>query len=333
MSKLIRYKSIVCCDSEYSLFLYFLLTDYKIEESLFFFSQRLNIVYRNKLKRNGIYLKTYRGNNRFIAIMLNVFYYFLVILILCIKRSIKLPTYGFDFLQFSAPIIKSSSSFYLIEDGLSNYEKPNLIQRSLKDSRIKQILCKIGVYQPPYGVSDAVKKIYMTSLQPIPSSIIDKVECINLSQIWNFLSDSRRDEILSFFLDKVSIPRGESQCLIITQCWSEYNIMTESQKIDIYQRIVGKIKKTNRYDNIVLKTHPAETTDYKLYFDNVTIIEDPIPVQVLELLGYKFSTMVTVNSTAIYSSGCNHKILLLEENVGDHELYKYLLERLKDEIL
>ena len=109
--------------------------------------------------------------------------------------------------------------------------------------------------------------------------------------------------------------------------------MTESQKIDIYQRIVGKIKKTNRYDNIVLKTHPAETTDYKLYFDNVTIIEDPIPVQVLELLGYKFSTMVTVNSTAIYSSGCNHKILLLEENVGDHELYKYLLERLKDEIL
>ena len=333
MNKFVRYKSIVCCDSEYSLLLYFLLTDYKIEESLFFFSQRLNIVYRKKLNRNGIFLKTYRGNSRFIAIIVNVCYYFLVTFILCIKRSINLPTYGFDFLQFSKPIIKSSSFFCLIEDGLSNYERPNLVLKSLENSKIKQILFKIGLYQPPYGISDAVKKIYMTSLQPIPIAIKDKVECINISEIWNSLSNSRREEIISFFLDKISIPQSDSQCLIITQCWSEYNIMTESQKIDIYQKIVEKVKRSNRYDNIVLKTHPAETTDYSLYFTNVIIIKDPIPIQILELLGYKFNTMVTVNSTAIYSSECKDKILLLDGNVDDSELYKHLLERLKEEIL
>lgn len=333
MSKLVRYKSIVCCDSEYSLLLYFILTDYKIEESLFFFSQRLNVLYRNKLRRNGIYLKTYRGNSRFIAIMVNVFYYCFVTFILCIKRAIKLPSYGFDFLQFSTPIIKSSSSFYLIEDGLSNYVKPNLMLNSLENNRIKQLLFKIGLYQPSYGISDEVKKIYLTSLRPIPSSIKDKVECINISQIWSSLRDSRRKEILSFFLDKVNIPQSESQCLLITQCWSEYNIMTESQKIEIYKKIIDKLKRTKHYDNIVLKTHPAETTDYSLYFDDVIVLNNPIPIQVLELLGYKFSTMVTINSTAIYSSECNHKIVLLDEDIGDNELYKYLLERLKDEIV
>ena len=43
--------------------------------------------------------------------------------------------------------------------------------------------------------------------------------------------------------------------------------------------------------------------------------------------------MVTVNSTAIYSSECKDKILLLDGNVDDSELYKHLLERLKEEIL
>lgn len=329
MAKNNKFKNIVCCDSEYSLFIYFLVTNYNVNESLFFYSQRLNKIYRDKLSTNGVYLKTYRGKSRFVAFLLNIVYYLYVKILLVTKRAKGLPAYGFDFLQFSSPIIASSSSFSLIEDGLGNYEEPDIVLDSYKSSKIKRCLNYCGLYYPTWGVSESVDRIFLTSLSTIPSSIESKVVKISLQDWWLSLDPSRKDLLLNFFLGDISLSKNSNKCVILTQCWSEYKIMTEQQKVDIYRRIIDIVGKSKQYDEILLKVHPAETTDYKQYFSDITILNYPVPLQILELLGYNFKTMITVNSTAIFTSNCEHKILLIDEHINEKTLYLDILNRLE----
>ncbi len=324
-----KFKNIVCCDSEYSLFIYLLVTNYNINESLFFYSQRLNKIYRDKLSENGICLKTYRGKSRLVAFFINVVYFLYVYFILTIKRAKGLPAYGFDFLQFSSAIIMLSSSFSLIEDGLGNYEEPNIVLDAYKRSKLKRCLNYWGLYYPSWGVSKSVERIFLTSLSTIPSSVENKVVKINLQDQWFSLDSSRKEILLNFFLGDVSLSNNSNRCLILTQCWSEYKIMTEQQKVDVYRRIIDIVRNSKQYDEILLKVHPAETTDYKQYFPEVEVLIYPVPLQILELIGYNFKTMITVNSTAIFTSKCEHKILLIDEHIDEKTLYRDILNRLE----
>lgn len=67
------------------------------------------------------------------------------------------------------------NKFILLEDGTQNYEK-STYKRSLKN-RLFSI--------PVFGVYKNVEKIYLTGLAPIPEEIKDKVEIINLKELWN----------------------------------------------------------------------------------------------------------------------------------------------------
>ena len=120
---------------------------------------------------------------------------------------------------------------------------------------------------------------------------------------------------------------SERKILLLTQCWSEEHLITEDEKITLYRYIINYYGESN----IVLKTHPRETTKYETYFPNLEIISDPVPFQLMMLLGLKFDIAVSINSTAIFSLSDNcEKIIIIPTDLPNDNLFQFMMSKCRE---
>ena len=144
-----------------------------------------------------------------------------------------------------------------------------------------------------------IKKIYLTGIAEIPEIIKNKVEIVNLKEKWEQLSFEEQEEILRIFdlknSDLIKWQKLKNKILLITQPLSEDGIISEKEKIEIYKEIVEK----NKSENIMIKPHPREKTNYKNIFPNIELIEGKFPLEILMLLGINFKEVITIFSTAV----------------------------------
>ena len=75
---------------------------------------------------------------------------------------------------------------------------------------------------------------------------------------------------------------------------SEDELLLETEKIEIYKKIIIKYSE----ENIVIKPHPRETTNYKNIFPKIEIIFENFPSEFLDLYDIKFEKIITLFSTA-----------------------------------
>ena len=194
---------------------------------------------------------------------------------------------------------------FLLEDGLANYNKQlyNEIQKEqTKQKRLKivrdRFLKRSKIYYKIFGLSEKIKKIYLTGIAEIPEIIKDKVEIVNLKEKWKQLSLEEQEEILRIFnlknSDLIKWQKLKNKVLLITQPLSEDGIITEKEKIGIYKEVIEK----NKLENIMIKPHPREKTNYKNIFPDVELIEGKFPLEILMLLGINFKEVITIFSTA-----------------------------------
>ena len=105
---------------------------------------------------------------------------------------------------------------YLLEEGILNYNDnilKNEFEKKIEKVRIfhnikKSIIEKIKKDYKRFGLSVKIEKIYLTGLLPIPNLIKDKVEIININELWNNLSQKGKKEILDVFnieIEKIQI--------------------------------------------------------------------------------------------------------------------------------
>lgn len=108
--------------------------------------------------------------------------------------------------------------------------------------------------------------------------------------------------------------------MLITQPLSEDKVVTEREKIEIYQEILEKEKNKIIY----IKPHPRERTNYLKVFSkyDVRILEKDFPLELLSFLEIKFSKATTLFSTAVFSFKDKYEI----EFIGT-EKYEKLYER------
>lgn len=94
---------------------------------------------------------------------------------------------------------------------------------------------------------------------------------------------------------------NDCDTILLTQPFSEYSEgnFAESDKIDVYHQLLAGYDESK----VLIKVHPAESTDYSVYFPSAKIIAIPCPMELLALLGIPLCRAITVNSTAIYSLG------------------------------
>lgn len=231
------------------------------------------------------------------------------------KLNQKCVVYGADHLS-GAKFFLRKYPFFLIEDGTANYD-PKTYKRSWKNK-----LFSI----PTFGVYKNVKKIYLTQKENIPEIIKHKVEIIDIKALWESKSSQEKEYILSFFnMDSTNLEKlKQRKVILFTQPLSEDGILTESEKVELYSKVINNYS----FEELVIKPHPREKTDYAKHFSDICLFKENCPSELLELLGIDFERVVTLFSTAalqypeskvdFYGASCHPK---LKEKFGNIDFY------------
>lgn len=184
--------------------------------------------------------------------------------------------------------------FYALSDGLSDYD---LFPTYYQDDRI--LKC--------YSTADIIKDLNH-----------DKLTKFDVQSLWNALSEERKTKIATIFnMSAKDLNTASSRSVVlITQPLSEDNMMSESDKVALYSRIV------NNYGakNVVLKPHPREKTNWADVFGDMPIIPRQIPVELLMKL-VLLNRVATFFSTAAFGSVSDDKIDFYAKDFADLKSY------------
>lgn len=281
-------KKIVVISSYRMLLIYLLIEKIELYTTQYIFEEKFNIEMIHQInfciKKYDIFTKNYFKK-----------IYYKLMKIIEIKKFVyknKISTtsivFGAEHIGLGKYLVKKNE-FYLIEDGLMNY----LDYLYIKNWK-KRLLCIDSM-----GLHKNVKKIYLTGLSKIPNVIENKVEIINLKELWDKKSRVEKKQINKIF--KVDINILESlknrKIILFTQPLSEDSIISEEEKIEIYSKILNKYQKKD----IIIKPHPREKTNYSDYFSDCYVMKEKYPVELMIFNGLKVNRAVTLFSTAVFS--------------------------------
>ena len=277
---------LACFGNNYSLLIYLLLTNTKFRKDVIFIFENINI----KVFKRSMIINI--KNNKYTK---EIYFLVLVKILLFLYRK-NILVYGQDHLLIGNKLL-AANNFYLIEDGLMNYSINQVNQEVSKLRKIFNYLMGRNKY---LGLDKGVKKIYLTGLAPIPEEIKNKVEIINLKELWNKKTEEEKEEILDIFgFNNSIIERLKNKKEVLyTQPLSEDAVITEEEKIEIYTKVIKNYKK----ETLVIKQHPREKTDYKKIFPDIEILNQSFPAELFNLLGIKFEKAITLFSTAALSN-------------------------------
>ncbi|WP_455640355.1 glycosyltransferase family 52 [Parabacteroides sp.] len=286
-----RYKSVAYLPTPYTLLQYLLLSPCRVEDTLFFMHQWFPLLFARNLPESD-----FLQQKSIVQQLASVFKIYWMIL-----RNPELPLYLGGNLFFTNVFLRYSKNPIYLEDGVGSYELVLDKMHSVRTKRRRFYLRPLlGDLYPWHGLADHVRKIYLTGILPIPEVIADKVEIINLKQLWLQKTKEQQEEIIRIFLPS-DFDRGiirEYDVFLITQPFSEFSdgSFSEENKIEVYRKLVSP------YDEscLVIKKHPAETTDYRKYFPKARIIDLPCPLELLVFMGLSAKTALSINSTAIF---------------------------------
>lgn len=293
-------KRICIVNTVYTLFLYYLICGFN-DEDLFIFSSGIPEPIRNNI--NHVYFP----ENRYVPITKenlknktinwkHVYSILKLRLILFIKTFNKnVEVYGHGHLYYSFPFYEYKNT-YVIEDGLSNYvyvKKPKY-NNSFKE-KIKHFLGNLYVeLSESYGTHKNIKKIYLTK-KNVPEIVKDKVEVIDMIELWNKKTDEEQNKLLEIFnLKNVINELDENPTLLLTQSFNEDRLLPLDEQIEIYKKIINE----QQNNNIIIKTHPRENKDYSKYFPNTKIIDNQFPLEILKCIDVKIKKIITLSSTS-----------------------------------
>ncbi|MGL5231371.1 MAG: glycosyltransferase family 52 [Cetobacterium sp.] len=295
--------NLIITESNYTLLIYFLITDV---------NQEYRILSKKKIIQSDKNILVKLRKN----LLWRLFGNLVIDTILKKLGEKKINLYGNDH-TLIGNIFLNYGNFILLEDGTENYSLKNF----KKEKKIKSLLRKKLKINKSYGIDDRVKKIYLTGLAPVPKEIAHKVEIINLKELWSKKSLEEQNEILDIFSFDLNIKETikDRDIILFTQPLSEDRVITEQEKINIYSKIIKKYPQ----DRLIIKTHPREKTNYKEIFKDNLVLDNPFPFEILNLLDAKFNKAVTLFSTAALGLGEGVEVDFYGTEVNDKILARF----------
>lgn len=193
-------------------------------------------------------------------------------------------------------ILKYKKEVVLYEHGLINYQKLEEMYHGKKITRIhKLLLFFLGERIGTYGRDKKVKEIYLVNPTQSPIDIKMKVKKLDIKLKWDLLKEEDKKFILNIYgIENFRMKDYKNKVILLTQPISEQGFVSEKQKIQIYRDILKKYKS----EEVMLKVHPREKTNYKNYF-KCEILNGDFPIEILDLIDIKFKKAITLYSTAI----------------------------------
>ncbi len=184
--------------------------------------------------------------------------------------------------------------FYALSDGLSDYD---LFPKYYRDWRI--VKC--------YSTADIIKDLQHP-----------KLSTFDVQSLWNGLSEEHKNKIADIFnMSAKDLSTASSRSVVlITQPLSEDNMMSETDKVELYSRIIGNYGA----QNVVMKPHPREKTNWAEIFPNMPIIPRQIPVELLTKL-VRLNKVAGFFSTAAFGAVSDDKIDFYAKDFADLKSY------------
>lgn len=295
-----NYKTIrnVCATNSVHALLQFLLLIPEIEwgQTYFFFGEGIGSSIREHFKNNSTLIeKQHSFIDNLRLYYFTSWYKWPFLLNKHIKR------FGCDHHWFSFWVFRRFD-FELLEDGSLNYVENDIFLKwkKLRFRGLKKML--LGPTFIPHkrvGDEKTCKRIHLTGFMEGEVLNDPRVVKQSFTLLWNQSPESKKKRILDIFCMK-NIPIDIlkiKETIIITDPFSEDGLISEEKKIKIVKKMIDYM---GRNDKCVIKPHPREKTDYKLYFPDVYVMEKKAPVQLLSLLGVQFENVCSVCSTASF---------------------------------
>jgi hypothetical protein len=151
-----------------------------------------------------------------------------------------------------------------------------------------------------FGYSKKTALIFLTNM-PTEKKIVKKCRLIDLLADWNKLNYVRRTQILSIFNVTMDDPifTDKFDAIIFTQPFSEDGACTEEEKIALFRGIVNN----NAELKLLIKIHPRDKTNYRLFFPDTPISFSWAPFELFFLVnGKKFKKAITFFSSIAFSN-------------------------------
>lgn len=185
---------------------------------------------------------------------------------------------------------------YILEHGTGEYLDNNLEKYSIFYNLILPIIRLENPMLRRNNCYDWAEKIYLTNFSKIPKRSKGKIEVIDLKKLWSQKTDEEKQEILQFFnfnQTNYNILKNKKY-ILFTQPLSEDKVLDENEKIELYKKIINNYNK----NELIIKVHPREKTNYKNYFKDIEVIDSTFPAELLKLLNINFKKSITIFSTA-----------------------------------
>jgi len=304
--------NILMCDTQYTFYLYYLLTPFnKFRDTFFVFDACFSPSIVEALEGAGMacHQRSYyhlpleqrpaaREENR----------EYLVQLIKEFSDYFKgdICIYGQDHIDISQILWNDKIRdipFILLEDGVGNYRK------------------KTTLDSPPFlqpgettlGHNDRVLEIYLTGIWRIPNDLKRKVRIMDLRDLWGKKSHEEKQFFLGLYSlsqDVVDTISKKSVCFL-GGAFSNFGLLSLEQELRAYQKILSQFDASDIY----IKAHPTGgNIDYEKIFPKVPVIMNPVPFEALYFLtGRRLQVVASIASTAS---------MIVDEEV-DQQFYDY----------
>ena len=125
----------------------------------------------------------------------------------------------------------------------------------------------------------------------------EKLNLVNIPEMWNNSSQVKRDNILKLFditEEELNMYSNKDVILLTQAAWQG---KSTDDMIEMYREMLKPYDKSR----VVIKRHPRETMDYEDFFPGYDIITKAFPMELFSLVGIRFKVALTYNSTAIFS--------------------------------
>lgn len=243
----------------------------------------------------------------------------------CIKYRSQLKhseIYAQDHVYFAAPLI-DNLQYTVLEDC------PNFftIREERKEITFKPSLStlwynfKVGrIYNRYAGHNPYCKNRIITSDKD--KELFDQqklsYEHVSLSDLWDKSSDYKKQFIVKTF-SLPSISSINKDVVIFSQPLVNDAHLSEQEVINIFKPYIDRFGP----DNILVKLHPRDKFDYKTAFPGISILSTKAPQQLLDIMGVKFKTAITVCSSAVSSMNNDCEIIWIGAEVDGRIVKAY----------
>lgn len=288
-------KNLFAADSVYTLLQYLLLKPQEEwDETFFFWGNSISDSIKMHFKTNSATILCHKSFYEVLR-----YYYFVSVVKWPFLLKDSLRRYGCDHYWFSCWVFRKKT-FELLEDGALNYidNDPSIKWKNNRFSKFKKLLLgPTFISKSRVGTERTCTKIHLTGLMDAEIMNDPRVEVNSFEKMWNASSCEKKKRILEILcIDRLDIEAiKQRDVILLTDPFSEHEIISEGAKINLYKQIVNYIGGEKK---LVIKVHPREITNYNDYFKEAYIIKERIPVQILSMIGIKFKAVYTICSTA-----------------------------------